>query len=101
MPYDVPDQGSWMNGSARGFSSINVAGSAGNWQGYGLGVYCYFSTNSSVVADDAFTSSASGANWHDMVTVSLGGTGTIQHIVNGVGNAVNSGNTVADLTSYP
>jgi ATP-dependent protease ClpP protease subunit len=38
--------------------------------------------------------------WHDMVTVSLGGTGTIQHIINGTGGTVNSGSTVADLTSY-
>jgi hypothetical protein len=35
-----------------------------------------------------------------MVTVSLGGTGTIQHVINGNGATVNSGNTVADLTSY-
>jgi hypothetical protein len=38
--------------------------------------------------------------WHDMVTVSLGGTGTIQHIINGTGGTVNSSSTVADLTSY-
>ena len=64
-------------------------------------MYCYFSTNSSVVADNAFTSSASGAGFHDMVTVSLGGTGTIQNIVNGVGGTVNGGNTVSYLTNYP
>ncbi len=36
-----------------------------------------------------------------MVTVSLGGVGTISHIINGTGGTVNSGNTVADLTTYP
>jgi hypothetical protein len=35
-----------------------------------------------------------------MVTVSLGGTGTIAHIINGAGATVNSGNTVVKLTSY-
>jgi hypothetical protein len=35
-----------------------------------------------------------------MVTVSLGGTGTIDNIINGNGATVNSSNTVADLTSY-
>jgi len=35
-----------------------------------------------------------------MVTVSLGGTGTIEHIINGTGATANSGSTVADLTSY-
>ena len=35
-----------------------------------------------------------------MVTVSLGGTGTIEHIIDGNGPAVDSGSTVADLNSY-
>jgi hypothetical protein len=35
-----------------------------------------------------------------MVSVSLGGTGTIQHIVNGTGATVNSGSNVAYLNSY-
>jgi hypothetical protein len=35
-----------------------------------------------------------------MVTVSLGGTGTIQHVIDGTGATVNSSSTVADLTSY-
>jgi hypothetical protein len=35
-----------------------------------------------------------------MVTVSLGGTGTIEHIIDGNGATVGSGSTLADLTSY-
>jgi hypothetical protein len=35
-----------------------------------------------------------------MVTVSLGGTGTIEHIIDGAGATVDSGSTVADLTSH-
>jgi hypothetical protein len=35
-----------------------------------------------------------------MVTVSLGGTGTIAHIIDGNGATVNSGNTVAKLASH-
>ena len=42
----------------------------------------------------------SGVQWNDMVTVSLGGTGTIQHIIDGTGATVNSSSTVADLTAY-
>ena len=101
MPYDPPNQSSWMDGSADGYPSINVASSVSSFQAYGLGVYCYFSTNSGVVSANAFTSpSSSGVQWHDMVTVSLGGVGTISHIINGTGGTVNSGSTVADLTSY-
>jgi hypothetical protein len=102
MPYDVPNQSSWMNGSTNGYPSIAVSNSVNSFQGYGLGVYCYFSTNSSVSSANAFTSpNVSGVGWHDMVTVSLGGVGTISHIINGTGGTVNSGNTVADLTTYP
>jgi hypothetical protein len=36
-----------------------------------------------------------------MVTVSLGGTGTISHVINDTGAAVNSGHQVTDLVSYP
>jgi hypothetical protein len=57
--------------------------------------------NMSVQSANAFTSpSSSGVAWHDMVTVSLGGTGTIDHIIDGNGGTVNSSSTVANLTSY-
>ena len=101
MPYDPPNQSSWMDGSADGYPSINVAGSVTSFAAYGLGVYCYFSTNSSVVSANALTSpTSSGVVWHDMVTVSLGGVGTISHIINNTGSTVSSSSTVADLSSY-
>ena len=101
MPYDPPNQSSWMDGSSDGYPSINVASSVTSFKGYGLGVYCYFSTNSGVQSANAITApNLSGVQFNDMVTVSLGGVGTIDHIINGVGNTVNSGNTVSDLTSY-
>jgi hypothetical protein len=72
-----------------------------SFQAYGVGVYCFFNVNPGEVSANALTSpTSSGVQWHDMVTVSLGGTGTIQHIINCTGATVNSGNTVADLTSY-
>ena len=101
MPYDPPSQSAWMDGSSDGYPSIAVANSVTSFKGYGLGVYCYFDVNPSVVSANALTSpSSSGVQWNDMVTVSLGGTGTIQHIINGTGGTVNSSSTVADLTSY-
>ena len=101
MPYDPPNQSSWMDGSSNGYPSINVAGSVTGFKGYGLGVYCYFDVNSGIVSSNAITApNASGVQFNDMVTVSLGGVGTISHIINGTGSTVNSGSTVADLTSY-
>jgi hypothetical protein len=101
MPYDPPSQSAWMDGSSDGYPSIAVASSVTSFQAYGLGVYCYFNVNPSEISANALTSpTSSGVQWHDMVTVSLGGTGTIQHIINGNGATVDSGSTVADLTSY-
>ncbi|WP_308288789.1 ricin-type beta-trefoil lectin domain protein [Streptomyces humicola] len=102
MPYDPPDQSSWMNGSSNGYASYKVADTVTSHQAYGLGVYCYFSTNPSVVADRAIeVPDTSGVQLSDMVTVSLGGTGTISHIVNSTGGPSNSNTSVADLISYP
>ena len=102
MPYDPPDQSSWMNGGTDGYAAYKVADSVTSHQAWGLGSYCYFSTNSSVQATNAFEApDTSGVQFQDLVTVSLGGVGTIDHIINGTGGPSGSSNSVADLTSYP
>ncbi|MFC1416599.1 RICIN domain-containing protein [Streptacidiphilus cavernicola] len=102
LPYDPPNQSSWMNGTTRGYAAYKVASNVTTHEGWGLGVYCYFNVNNSIVADHAIeVPQTSGVKLHDMVTVSLGGVGTISHIVNSTGGPSNSGNNVADLVSYP
>jgi hypothetical protein len=102
MPYDPPNQGAWMDGGSDGYPSFQVANSVKTFHAYGLGSYCFFDVNPSVQSANAFSSpSTPGVKWTDMVTVSLGGTGTIDHIINGQGGTVNSGSTVADLSHYP
>ncbi|HVV18112.1 MAG TPA: RICIN domain-containing protein [Pseudonocardiaceae bacterium] len=102
MPYDPPNQAAWMNGTTDGYAAYKVGADVTSHEAWGLGSYCYFSTNSSVVAAHAFeVPNTSGVKFHDMVTVSLGGTGTIQHVINNTGATVDSGSTVADLVSYP
>ncbi|HET9171852.1 MAG TPA: hypothetical protein VFN97_20610 [Actinospica sp.] len=101
MPYDPPNQSSWMDGTSNGYPSMNIASSVSNFQGYGLGVYCNFDVNTSVVSANALTSpNTSGVGWHDMVTISLGGKGTISHVINGQGATVSSSNEKADVTGY-
>lgn len=98
MPYDVPNNASWTSGGGvQGYASYKVGSGVTSHQAWGLGIHCFFSTNSGVVADHAIEVPTSGTSLHDMVTVSLGGTGTISHVVNGSGGTVNSGNTV----TYP
>ena len=102
MPYDPPNQAAFMNGSTQGWAAYKVADSVTTHEAWGLGSYAYFNVNPSVVSARAFEVPVkSGVKFHDMVTVSLGGTGTISHVINNTGAAVNSGHQVTSLVSGP
>jgi hypothetical protein len=98
-PYDVPNQAGWMAGTEDGYASYKVADTVTSHHGYGLGVYCNFATNPSVILGNAIEVPTSGSPGMmlNMVTVSLGGTGTIEHILDGRGATVNGGNHLARL----
>jgi hypothetical protein len=101
MPYDAPNQAAWMNGSSDGWAAYKVGASVTSHQAWGVGSYCYFNVDPSLIADHSFeVPVTSGVVFHDLVTVSLGGVGTINHIINETGGPSNSTHTVADLTSF-
>ncbi|MEU7413024.1 RICIN domain-containing protein [Streptomyces sp. NPDC042638] len=102
MPYDPPNQAAWMNGSTQGYAAYKVADSVTSHQAYGLGSYCYFNVNPGVTAAHAIEApNNANVRFTSMVTVSLGGTGTISHVVNSTGGPSNAGSNVANLKSYP
>jgi hypothetical protein len=102
MPYDPPNQAAWMNGSSDGYAAYEVGPNVTTHQAYGLGSYCYFNVNPAVVADHAFEApDVSGVQFHDILTVSLGGVGVIEHVINETGAATPSNTTPSDVTSYP
>ncbi|MES4887797.1 RICIN domain-containing protein [Streptomyces sp. NPDC096012] len=102
MPYDPPNQAAWMNGSTQGYAAYKVADSVTSHQAYGLGSYCYFSADPAVTAAHAIEAPDNpNVRFTSMVTVSLGGTGTISHVVNNTGGPSNSGTNVANLVRYP
>ncbi|WP_285753501.1 RICIN domain-containing protein [Lentzea sp. NBRC 105346] len=102
MPYEVPNQQAWMNGSTRGYAAYKVANSVTSHEAWGLGSYCFFNANRSVVADRAFeVPVASGVRFHSLVTVSLGGAGTIAHVINNTGGPSNSQTNVANVANFP
>ena len=102
MPYDPPNQAAWMNGSSNGFASYEVGPNVTSHTAYGLASYCFFNVNKSVVADHAFeTPTGSGIHFHDILTVSLGGVGVIQHVINQTGGATPSNSTPVDITTFP
>ncbi len=102
MPYDPPNQAAWMNGSTRGWAAYKVADSVTNHQAWGLGSYCFFNVNPAVVSARAFEVPARpGVRFRNMVTVSLGGVGTISHVINDTGATVDSGHQVTSIVSGP
>ncbi|MFJ9575146.1 RICIN domain-containing protein [Streptomyces sp. NPDC101191] len=102
MPYDPPNQAAWMNGATQGYAAYKVADSVTSHQAYGLGSYCYFNVNPGVTAEHAIEApNRPDVRFRSMVTVSLGGTGTIRHVVNDRGGPSNTSTNVADLVSYP
>jgi len=103
LPYDPPSQSAYMNGGSNGWAAFKVGDSVTSFQAWGLGSYCNFNDHS-ISADHSFEAPTnSGVQFHDMVTVSLGGgAGTISHVINSEGAAVGPGNaTVVDQNSGP
>ncbi|WP_405009865.1 ricin-type beta-trefoil lectin domain protein [Kitasatospora sp. NBC_01539] len=102
LPYDPPNQAAFKNGSTNGYPAYKVGSSVTGHEAWGLGSYAYFNVNPSVVEDHSFEApQTSGVKFHDMVTVVLGGAGTISHIINGTGATVTPSSNVAYLTTYP
>ena len=102
MPYDPPGQDAWSDGGTKGYAAYKVADSVTDHEAWGLGSYCNFTADRSVVAEHAFeVPDTAGVKFHDMVAVSLGGAGTISHVINGAGGPANSGSQVANLVNYP
>jgi hypothetical protein len=90
MPYDVPDQSSWMSGTAPGFASYKVADAVTRHEAWGIGVYCYF-RDAAVRARSAVEAPAApGVKLHHLTTIWLNGRrgSEISHIVNDLGGRV-------------
>jgi hypothetical protein len=98
LPYDPPDQSSWSHDGVNGYAAYKVDGKVKSHEAWGVGSYCYFSTNPNVVEENSFKApNTPGVKFHSLVTVSLGGVGKIKHIINGTGGGSNE----AYLASYP
>jgi hypothetical protein len=86
LPYDPPDQGSWMESSSiNGYPSYKVADSVTTHTGKGIGIYSFFQNN--VYADNAVeTPSGAGVAMSHLMTFGSG-TGGINNIINGTGGS--------------
>jgi hypothetical protein len=102
LPYDPPNQGAYMNGSTRGWAAYKVSNNVTSHEAWGLGSYCLFTADRSIVLDHSFeVPNNANVRFHNMVTVSLGGTGTIAHVINNTGGPSNGNTNVANWVNYP
>jgi hypothetical protein len=102
MPYDPPNQATWRTG-ANGYAAYKVADGVTSHEGWGLGSYCFFNVNPAIHADRGFeVPVTAGVRFHDLLTVSLGGTGTIDHVINNTGAAAQGTATIpVNIVSFP
>jgi hypothetical protein len=103
MPYDPPNQAAWTHDGVNGFAAYKVADDVQAHEGWGLGSYCFFNVDPTVHATRAFEVPVTpGLKLHDILTVSLGGVGTIDHVVNDTGAAAQGAATIpVNIVSFP
>jgi hypothetical protein len=102
MPYDPPNQAAWRTG-ANGYAAYKVADTVTTHEAWGMGSYCYFNVDPTIVADRGFEApNVAGVKFHDLLTVSLGGNGSITHVINDTGGVASGTATVpVNVVSYP
>ena len=104
MPYDPPNQAAWMNGSTNGYAAYKVADTVTTHEAWGMGSYCYFNVNPSVVRRTAASRCPINPNvrFHNLLTVSLGGNGVITNVINTTGGPAQGTATVpSTVTTFP
>jgi hypothetical protein len=103
LPYDAPDQAAWQHHGVNGWAAYKVGDRVRAHEAWGLGSYIYTNVNPSLHATNAFeVPKTPGVRMHDLLTVSLNKAGTIDHVINGVGDPVTpTYQGPSDVVAYP
>ncbi|HVU27221.1 MAG TPA: hypothetical protein VHG71_05735, partial [Verrucomicrobiae bacterium] len=107
LPYDAPSQAAWSHDGVNGYASYKVADSVTSHQSYGVGIYGVFTSSTTKCFNAIETpTNSQQVNMHDMINVYITGQSgsEMTHIINGIGNTLNTGVTTATanyLWPYP
>ncbi len=103
LPYDAPDQAAWSHDGVLGYAAYKVSSKVKHHEAWGLGSYCFFNVDPTIHATRSFeVPETPGVVLHDVLTVSLGGVGTIDHVVNNTGAAAQGPGTVpVNIVRFP
>ncbi|WP_326820699.1 discoidin domain-containing protein [Streptosporangium sp. NBC_01756] len=101
--YDPPNQAAYMNGSTKGWAAYKVGPAVNTHEGWGLGSYVYFNVDPTIEVENGFeTPVKPGVKFHSLLTVSLGGNGRVNHVINGTGGPASGTATIpSKIVSYP
>jgi hypothetical protein len=103
LPYDAPDQAAWSHDGVLGYAAYKVSNKVKHHEAWGLGSYCFFNVDPTIHATRSFeVPDTPGVVLHDVLTVSLGGVGTIDHVVNNTGAPAQGPGTVpVNIVRFP
>ncbi|MFI5809359.1 MULTISPECIES: coagulation factor 5/8 type domain-containing protein [unclassified Streptomyces] len=101
--YDAPNQAAIQNGGIKGYAAYKVADSVTTHEGWGLGSYCYYNVDPTIVQHHGFAApNKPGVKFHNLLVVSLGGNGQYERVVNDTGAPTSGTSTVpSTVVSYP
>lgn len=102
IPYEVPSQAAWMDGSRAGFASYRVADDVTRHAAYGLGIYSFFNQGADIWAESGVQAPrTANVTFDSITTVMLNGSGGIRHQVNDAGDSTTTPGVNHQLVSYP
>ena len=101
--YDAPNQAAIQNGSVKGYAAYKVGDSVTAHEGWGLGSYCYYNVDPTIVQHNGFAApNRAGVKFHNLLVVSLGGQGQYERVINETGSPTSGTSTVpSTVVSYP
>ncbi|WP_329352885.1 discoidin domain-containing protein [Streptomyces sp. NBC_01261] len=101
--YDVPNAAAITHDGIVGYAAYKVADSVDVHEAWGLGSYCNFTSDPSIVQAHGFQVPVkTGIKLHDILVISLGGKGQYAHVVNNTGAPTSGTDTVpSKITSFP
>lgn len=102
IPYEVPSQAAWMDGSRAGYASYRVADDVTRHAAYGLGIYSFFNQGADIWAESGVQAPRTAhVTFESITTVMLNGAGGIRHQVNDAGESTTTPGVNHQLASYP
>ncbi|MEU9386154.1 discoidin domain-containing protein, partial [Streptomyces sp. NPDC048279] len=101
--YDAPNAAAITHDGVVGYAAYKVADTVTNHEAWGLGSYCNYTADPSIVQSNGFqVPTGSGIKMHDLLVISLGGMGQYAHVVNTTGSPTSGTSTVpSKVTQFP